>query len=134
MSYKKKILSIYLLFVFCCINWSILNVNSSSGQTIKVENLADLLNYIPSIEIKITDYEGFDGAFGYEVVGEETINDIPTWKVESKFGESGEEETYTIWAAKSDGVIQQAEIEGEMFTGTIASMLGNATFSFWMVP
>jgi hypothetical protein len=105
---------------------------TSDELTIPIENLSDILNYIRAIETQLTDYEENIVSFNYEIVGEEQIDNIPTWKVEVKFGEEGDETEYTLWVSKSTGETLKAEIEGNVFTGAYAGMFGNSTLVFWL--
>jgi hypothetical protein len=132
MSKKKNLQS---LFIIITILTSFSNVqtprSSVSEEIMEVQNMADLLNYIPSIEVEFNDHDENIGTWGYAVIGEEDIDGTPTWKVESTFGQEGEKESYVTWISKIDGTVLQVEVEENILTGLMASMIGNATLSFW---
>jgi hypothetical protein len=102
-----------------------------SDQVFEVENLSDMLEQVEAIEIQFTgdDEQGF---FSYTVLGTEAVDTKPSWKVETVFGETGDEQSYTIWVDQSTGKTLKAEIEGQEFTGMFAEMYGNITLSFFM--
>jgi hypothetical protein len=101
--------------------------SSVSEEIMKVQNMADLLNYIPSIEVEFSDHDETVGTWGYDIIGEEDIDDTPTWKVESTFGQEGEKESYVTWISKIDGTVMQVEVEENVITGPMASLIGNVT-------
>lgn len=102
-----------------------------SDQVFEVENLSDMLGQVEAIEIQFTG-DDEQGVFSYTVLGTEEGDSKPSWKVETVFGETGEEQSFTIWVDKSTGKTLKAEIEGQEFTGMFAEMYGNMTLSFFM--
>jgi hypothetical protein len=132
MSMKKNLQSLFIIIVILTSFSTVQMPRSSvSEEIMEVQNMADLLNYIPSIEVEFKDHDDTIGTWGYDVIGEEDIDGTPTWKVESTFGEEGEKESYVTWISKIDGTVMQVEVEENILTGLMASMIGNATLSFW---
>lgn len=131
---NRNVAYLILLMMFTSILgcWPIPVVKTSDDLTISIENLSDLLNHIKAIEIHFNDYDENFGVFKYEIVGEETFQEDPTWKVEAEFGEEGDMFAYTLWVSKATGEAVKAEIDGEVLTGVFAGMFGNATLAFWM--
>jgi hypothetical protein len=102
-----------------------------SDQVFEVENLSDMLEQVEAIEIQFTGDDD-QGVFSYTVLGTEEVDSRPSWKVETIFGETDEEQSFTIWVEKSTGKTLKAEIEGQEFTGIFAEVYGNMTLSFFM--
>jgi len=132
--FRKKNIPYILVILMILASFSSFKTQGATSTTenvISVENMADLLSYIPSIVVEYNDHNDTIGTWGYEIIDEEEVDGIPSWKVESSFGEEGDKESYVTWVSKVDGAILKVEVEGNVITGVMASMLGNVTFSFW---
>ena len=116
------------LLVFQSLISPVLAVDSE--DFFELTNLSELLNHIEAIDVEYTSDEGY-GHFSYEIVGTEDIDDKSTWRVESVFGESGEDQGYTLWIDPETGKTLQAEVEGEVFTGFFAELYGNLTLTLF---
>ena len=126
MKLKSLIVSILILQTF--IQPSLV---AYSDQVFEVQKLSDMLEQVEAIDIQFTGDDS-QGNFSYTVLGTETIDDKPSWKVETVFGESDDDESYTIWVDKTTGKTLKADIEGEVITGMFAELYGNVTLAFFM--
>ncbi len=88
----------------------------------EIGNLSELFERVEAIEVIFVD-EGLEGTFSFSVIGSETINSSTTWKVETVFGESGEEEGYTVWVDKVTGRTVKALVNNEEITGMFAEVV-----------
>ena len=87
---KKKLQSLFLILTILTSFLLLSPVYAQSTEkVIEVQNMKDLLGYIPSIEVEFKDHDETIGIWGYAVVDEEDVEGTPTWKVESTFGEEG---------------------------------------------
>ena len=126
MKVKSLIVSILIIQAFmqpCLVAYS--------DEVFEVQNLSDMLEQVEAIEIQFSGDDS-QGYFSYTVLGTETVDTKPSWKVETVFGETGDEQSYTIWVDQSTGKTLKAKIEGEVFTGMFAELYGNVTLSFFM--
>ena len=108
----------------------------SSGSTemllIPLYNLADLLNYIRSIDASFIKFDNKSMLFRYDVLGEGVLGEIHVWKVNVEYGSGGSFTNATLWVDKSTGDCLKARMEGHDFSGPLADELGMSFFSFWM--
>jgi len=126
MKLKSLIVSILILQAF--IQPSLV---AYSDQVLEIQKLSDMLEQVEAIDIQFTGDDS-QGHFSYTVLGTEAVDNKPSWKVETVFGESGEDESYTIWVDKATGKTLKADFEGEVITGTFAELYGNITLAFFM--
>jgi len=127
---KSTLLCVVLTILLLTNNFYII----SRAQESSYESLAILLNNVKSSKYGYSDYEGTAGEISFRTLGEETVGGESTWKVEVEYSEEGEEpESVTIWISKSTGRCLQAEIDGEVFTGDYAAMIGSSALMFWSV-
>ena len=102
-----------------------------SDDVLMVKNLSDMLEQITEVDILFSG-DGSEGHFSYMRTGTEVIDSKETWRVETSFGESGDDQSYTIWVDKATGKTVQADIEGEIFSDMLAEIYGNMTMAFFM--
>ncbi len=124
-----KLRKIVLLLLLLTPSFTIL-YSASAQDIVQVEDLSDILEHIYSIDINYTS-DDETGHFSYNVLGEETVDGNPAWKIEATFGEYEDEQSLTIWVDKNTGRTIKADIEGQTFTGSLAEVYGNATLGFF---
>ena len=106
-------------------------VESSEVKKMQLKNLIDLQNKIKSLNIKLTNNEGYSCIFKYDVGDEEILDDTATLKLNVEFGEEENRSIYNLWISKSTGKTIQAELDNLILFGDFAQLLGNTTSSFW---
>lgn len=70
--------------------------------------------------------------YSYEVLGEELVEGVATWKVRVQFANE-EMQNLTIWVSQVDGVVKQAEVGGTRITGEMLKSF-QAMLGALMVP
>lgn len=125
---KSTLLCVVLTILLFTSNFNVI----SGAQESSYESLAILLNNVKSSKYRFSDHEGNVGEISFRTLGEETVSGESTWKVEAEYSGEGEEpERVTIWISKSTGQCLQAELEGEVYTGDFAAMIGSSVLIFW---
>ena len=93
--------------------------------------LADLVKVATSMTYQWTsDAEVW--RYSYEVLGEETVEGVGTWKVKVQFTNE-ETQDFTVWISQIDGAVKQAEVGGSTVTGEMAGYM-EGTLGVLMVP
>lgn len=94
-------------------------------------DVTDLLRIAKSMRYQWTSAEDV-ARYSYEVLGEESIGAVVTWKVKVQFTNDDTQE-FTVWISQVDGVIQQAEVNGDILTGEMAKNF-QAMVALLMLP
>ncbi len=81
-------------------------------------DVTDLLEVAKSMRYQWTSAEDV-ARYSYEVLGEESIGGVATWKVNVQFTNDDTQE-FTVWISQVDGVIKQVETDGNILTGEMA--------------
>jgi len=71
-------------------------------------------------------------SYSYEVLGEETVEGVPTWKVKVQYANE-ETQDFTVWISQIDGAVKQAEVGGSTVTGEMAGYM-QGMLGLLMVP
>jgi len=104
----------------------------SYAQEEYYESLATFLNNVKSCRYRFSSSEGNPAEIGLRVLGEETIGRESTWKVEIEAEEEGETTNIaTLWISKSTGKCLQAKVDGEIYTGGMAELMGSSLLLLW---
>lgn len=137
-SLKKSKIYIYLLMLTLLISsLPVFNPRAANCveelDVITFENPSDILSIVPEISVRFENHEGNVAVFGYEIIGEEVIDETDTWIVESTISENDDGGgTFKIWISKSTGKAVQVEVEGETHTQSmIVTPIANMTFGFF---
>ena len=126
-----KIKGSSLLIVYLLIMQSFLQpVFIAHSEQFEVNNLADMMKKVEAIDIELS-VDASTEHFSYKVLGTETVDLKPTWKVETMMGELGSEESYTIWVEKTTGKALKVDLEDQIITGAMAEIYGNITLGYF---
>lgn len=94
-------------------------------------DVTDLLGVAKSMRYQWTSAEDV-ARYSFEVLGEESIGGVATWKVKVQFTNDDTQE-FTVWISQVDGVIQQVETDGNILTGEMAKNF-QAMVALLMLP
>jgi len=128
---KKAIVILVLMLAPLALN---LTSSSADGESWQVGNFKDMLSFVTEIEVHhvYVDPEGpITNIFRYEIVGDENVEGVDTWKVDFFIGEEETETNYTIWVDKASGLTVKTFSDGMEMTGLMANITGTIVFSMF---
>ncbi len=105
----------------------------SYAQESTYEDVKIILNNVKSVRYRYSDEEGVAGEVGFRVLGEETVSGEAAWKVEWEYKSNGETNAVPLWISKSTGKCLQVEINGEIYTGQYAEIIGDSMMRYWVI-
>ncbi|MEM3659342.1 MAG: CARDB domain-containing protein [Thermoproteota archaeon] len=130
-SEKRKVSFCLALLMMLLFAQNLLMVSYAQEPT--YEDVKIILNNVKSVRYRYSDEEGVAGEVGFRILREETVGGKAAWKVEWEYKSNGETNAVTLWISKSTGKCLQVEINGEIYTGQYAEIIGDSMMRYWVI-